>query len=276
MLDAHCHLNSTRLEAEPESLLAEARAAGVTGIVMAGVDSTCWSTQLDLVKRFPTHVFPVFGLHPQVIPSLNDAEIRSELSTLRDLIARHRPVALGETGLDALSPETRSCLDVQKSVFRQQLAIARETELPVVLHLLRAEAHALAILKADGVPKRGGVVHSFSGSADFALALVRLGLHVSFCGTLTLPQSRRLREAAVAVPLERILIETDSPDQTPWAAGQAPDGSRLTHTPPNRPAWLPEIAAALADARGLTVESVAEATEANTRALFGLPREEAL
>jgi TatD DNase family protein len=172
-----------------------------------------------------------------------------------------RPVALGETGFDRLTDSSRAAMGLQEVAFREQLRLARRFELPVVLHLLKSDEPALRVLREEGLPERGGVVHSFSGAKDFALALVKLGLHVSFCGTLAFPQSRRLREAASVVPLERLLIETDAPDQ-------APPPYRGT---PNRPEHLPIVAQALADVRGLSFAEVARVTRENAFKLFGLP-----
>ena len=143
---------------------------------------------------------------------------------------------------------------------RAQLQLARALALPVVLHLLRADEPALRILRSEDLPPAGGLVHSFSGSREFAKLLVDLGLSLSFCGTLTFPQSRRLREAATWVPEDRVLIETDSPYQ-------APEGHR-GHA--NRPAHLPEVARALAALRGWSPEEAGARTAANARRLFGL------
>ncbi len=265
LVDAHCHLNSERLDATPTALLAEAAEAGVDAIVMAGVDPACWASQQALVRAFPGRVHPVFGLHPQVIPGLDAGAVDAALGALDALLGRCRPVALGETGLDRLTPEAQAALPLQEAAFAAQLGLARRHALPVVLHLLRAEAPALALLRRVGLPPRGGVVHSFSGAAPFARALVDLGLHVSFSGTLTLPQSRRLREAARAVPRDRLLVETDAPDQVPWPARQ--DGPPR----PNRPAHLRHVVAALAEARGEPFEAVAAITAENARRLFDLP-----
>jgi TatD DNase family protein len=265
MVDAHCHLSSTRLDAPPETLVAEALAAGVGDIVMAGVDPACWARQQVIAEAFPRRVHPVFGLHPQVIPDLDEGGVAAALGELEALLGRVRPVAVGETGLDRLTAEADAALPLQEVAFAAQLGLARRFDLPVVLHLLRAEAPSLALLRRHGVPPRGGVVHSFSGAAPFARALVDLGLHVSFCGTLTLPQSRRLREAARAVPPDRLLVETDAPDQLPWSARG--DGPRR----PNRPACLPLVVEALAEALGAPAAAVAELTAENARRLFSLP-----
>ncbi len=238
---------------------------------MAGVDATCWHSQCELAVRYPGVVFPVFGLHPQCIPLLDDATIAAQLDSLASLMQTHRPVAIGETGMDGLDDRAREAWPRQERAFVHHLALARDLDLPVVLHLLRADAPALRILKQVGLPRRGGVVHAFSGSAEFARSLVALGLHLSFCGTLTLPQSRRLREAARATPLERLLIETDSPDQTPFQVRNEADGSARAAPIANRPAFVRHVAATLAEVRGEPLSVIAEATTANARRLFDLP-----
>jgi len=262
LVDAHCHLDSERLGVHASEAIAAARANGVTDIVMAGVDPEGWGAQVVLARRFE-RIYPVFGIHPQIVPELSRERLMAMLTELEGALGGAlgmRPVALGETGFDRLTEASRAAMELQDVAFREQLRLAKRFDLPVVLHLLKSDVAALKVLREEGVPPRGGVVHSFSGAKELALALVKLGLHVSFCGTLAFPQSRRLREAAMAVPLDRLLIETDSPDQ-------APPPFRGT---PNRPEHLPIVAEALAAARGMAVAEVARATSDNARRLFRL------
>lgn len=274
LVDAHAHVDSDRLGAPVEVVLADAARAGVRAIVMAGVDPAGWAAQRALAARFthaapdgaaPTSpwpsLHPVFGVHPQLVPELDLPTLEAQLAELETVLALHRPVGLGETGLDRLTEAATAAMPLQERAFRAQLRLARRFELPVVLHLLRADERALAILREEGLPAAGGVVHSFSGAADFALALVKLGLHISFAGTLTFPQSRRLRDAAARVPADRLLIETDTPDQPP-----------IPHRgEPNRPALLPLVAASLAEVRGISTPAAMALCAANARRLFGLP-----
>jgi len=260
LIDAHCHLDSARLGTSGEVAVAEAREVGVDGIVMAGVDPSGWEAQQALAKRC-TGVFPVFGIHPQLVPELDGPALDAMLGELHLALGQDRPVALGETGLDRLTAANKAAILLQEHAFRAQLRLARRHDLPVVLHLLKADALALQILAEEALPERGGMVHGFSGSAEFAKKLVGFGLHVSFAGTLTFPQSRRLREAAAAVPIDRLLVETDAPDQTP-----------VPHRgEPNRPALLPLVVQALAQVRALPFEEVAAFTAANAKRLFQLP-----
>lgn len=261
-IDAHCHLDSSRLAHSSHQTWSLAQAAHVEALVMAGVDPEGWQAQRKLAENY-ANVFPVFGLHPQYIPELSPTRLEDELSLLDRALESHKGfvVGLGETGLDRLSEETKAALPLQKVAFREQLRLAKRYELPVVLHLLKANAEALTILREEKLPAAGGVVHSFSGSKEFALELTRLGLHLSFCGSLAYPQSRRLKEAALAVARERVLVETDSPDQTPPPyQGQ-----------PNQPAYVPIVGQALADVWGCSLEEVRKQTRANAIRLFRLP-----
>lgn len=263
LVDAHCHLDSGRLGAPVDAVVADARAVGVETFVLAGVGPEEWLAQRALVARYPAVMFPVFGLHPQLVAELSAEQVADGLTALaRELAGDAPPVAVGETGLDAYTPERRESLALQEDAFREHLRIATRFDRPVVLHLLKATGRALEILREVGVPPAGGIVHSFGGPPEVAQAYVKLGLHVSFCGTLTFPQSRRLVAAAAALPLDRVLIETDTPDQAPH-----PHRGEV-----NRPALLPLVLAALAAARGEPVEAVAAATADNARRVFRLPR----
>lgn len=264
MFDSHCHLHDERMAQVRDEALRRARAAGVSGMLLAGVDAAGWAEEARLRAANPD-LAVAYGLHPQVVPALDDEAAARQLALLGDLCAGRgplpRPAALGELGLDALSDETRACLGRQEELFRAQLRIAREADLPLVLHILRTHPRTLQILQEEGVPGAGGVVHSYSGSAELVPRYLELGLHLSFAGTVTFPNARRVLSAVRAVPRERLLVETDAPDQTP--APQRPEQ--------NEPAFLPTIIAALATIRGEDAADVARYTEDNARRLLRLP-----
>ncbi|MCS6914957.1 MAG: TatD family hydrolase [Myxococcales bacterium] len=266
MFDSHCHLHDGRMDQVREAALARARAAGVQGMLLAGVEATGWAVAAALVARDPDHIAASYGVHPQMVPSLAPDAIAQQLELLSACCAGRgplpRPAAIGELGLDAGCDLMRASLPAQERVFREQLALARQHDLPVVLHVLRAHSRVLALLRADGVPACGGVVHSYSGGPHLVADYLALGLCLSFAGPVTYPGARRVQQAARAVPQERLLVETDAPDQTP-----AP------HRPgPNEPACLPAVVAALATIRGEDPLQVARYTEDNARRLFRLPR----
>lgn len=263
MFDSHCHLHDARV-LDADQAIERARAAGVRELLLAGVDPDGWLDEERLARRHPG-LYLALGVHPQRVAELGAGEAHAMVRALAarlgepDAPAVH---ALGETGLDAVGAR-KATLDLQEAVFREQLALARERDLPVVLHILHAHGRALSVLSRDLLPRRGGVVHSWSGAPDLVPRYLALGLHVSFAGFVTRPEARRLRESVTRVPRERLLVETDAPDQAP-----------VPHLgEPNEPARLPLVVAAVAALRGETEADVACYTADNARRLLGLPEE---
>jgi TatD DNase family protein len=171
-----------------------------------------------------------------------------------------RAVALGEIGLDRATPELRAALPRQEAAFRAQLALARDLQLPVILHVVDAHGPTLEILRRDGVPARGGVVHGFSGSGESALLYQALNLCISFSGAVCNPRAVRLQRAVAAVSSSRLLVETDAPYQTP-----------LEYRPAlNELSFLPSIVAKIAELRGVPAREIEALTERNARTLFEL------
>ncbi len=263
VIDAHCHLDSDRFPGGADKVVEQASAAGVNGIVMAGTTPEAWAVQSRLAARH-RRVWPVYGVHPWWAARLDAGALAAAMDALAAACSGDgyvRPVAIGETGLDGSPLAPPESLGPQEASFRAHLALARRLDKPIVLHILRSHDRALRVLREVGVPDAGGMVHSYSGSAELARAYQALGLHISFCGSVARPQSRRLRAAAAATAAERLLIETDAPDQAP-----PPRTGEL-----NRPAWLPVVAQAVADARADDVAAIAALTASNASRLFGLP-----
>ena len=262
LIDAHCHLDDARFADDFDAMVARAHAGGVEGFVLAGVDPAGWAAQEQLACRLP-HTWFTVGVHPQVAAPSTDEGLEAMLTALRLRLERldgRRAVAIGETGLDRLpihGPETYAR---QEHAFRVQLRLARKHALPVVLHVLHAHERALEILREEGLSDEAGMLHSYSGSAELVPAYAELGLSFSIAGPMTYPNARKPVLAARAIPRERLLIETDAPDQTP-----------TPHRPGrNEPAFLVAIAHAVASARGVTFGEVAATTRENTRRLFKL------
>jgi len=243
--------------ADPEAQIARARARGVGGFLLAGVAPDGWAVEEQLRAAHP-EIAIAFGVHPQLIAEVDDAEADALVGALEPALAR-KPAAIGEIGLDGYG-ERRASLERQERAFRAQLALARQLELPVVLHVLEAHARALAILRADGLPRAGGVMHSYSGSAELVREYVALGLHLSFAGPVCNAHAPKIHAAARAAPAERLLVETDAPFQTPAPCRPAQ----------NEPAFLVEIIAALAQIRGESADALARSTAENARRLFGI------
>jgi TatD DNase family protein len=258
-VDAHCHLDDDRLAEIEAEVFARAALAGVTGFVVAGVDPASWARQRALCAR-RAGVRWTAGLHPCAVASLTAEATREAMAALpAAFVGAHAATGLGETGLD-----TRFCaretLPRQTDVFRASLALARALNVPVVLHLNGQGTHAraLALLRGDGLPRAGGMVHAYSGSAELVSEYVALGLHISFAGTVCRPEARKVHAAARAVPAARLLLETDAPDLTP------PDLPR-----PNEPAALLAVAGAVAALRGVSAADLLARSAAACAELFG-------
>jgi TatD DNase family protein len=258
VIDSHCHLDAPAFDADREAVLARAARAGVTDIVVPGVEPGGWTRLLGLAGA-GTGVHAALGIHPQALPGLDPADDDRHLADLESLLARGGAVAVGECGLDGPVAAAGAPLDRQIAVLRGHLRIARRLGLPVILHSLRAGETMRELLAEDGVPA-GGVLHGFSGSAEQVAPLSALGLHFSFAGPVTYPSARKPIAAARAVPPERLLVETDAPDQTPVPHR----GAR------NEPAHLPLVVEGLARALGTSASEVAARTARNARRLFRL------
>ena len=253
LVDSHSHIDVAEFDADRAAVLVRARDAGVAreivpAIALAGFD------KLRMLCRDESGLYPAYGLHPMFL-----TEHRPEhLDELRDWIERERPVAVGECGLDFFVEGLDA--DAQRFYFRRQLELARDFDLPVILHARRALDEVIATLRSVG--NSSGVVHSFSGSEEQARQLWKLGFCVGLGGPITYERARRLRGIATTMPLEFLLLETDSPDQ-PLHGHQ---GVR------NEPALLREVCECIAALRGASSEEIAAATTRNAERLFGLPR----
>jgi TatD DNase family protein len=248
VIDTHAHLDAG--PDPPEELIERARAAGVDRIVAVGSGIASCRTALDLAERHDG-VFAALGIHPHQAGGDESARVPE----LRLLLGAERAVAVGETGLDFFRDYAPH--EAQRRLFERQLAVAADLGKPVVVHT-RAASEATAALLADFT---GAVIlHCFSSPGLLPVALER-GYYVSFAGNVTYPKAADLREAACAVPPDRLLAETD----TPYLAPQPVRGK------PNQPAYVTHTVAALAAARGEDEDELAERITANASAAFGLP-----
>ena len=255
MFDAHCHLELCK--EDPNALLLRARNAGITDVMISGVEAKTWAAQNDLLQP-GVHV--AWGVHPWRVANAPNAW-RDEIRALERLLLENpiTPRALGETGLDYGKRIDKRGHERQRAAFRLQIRLAKKHSLPLILHIVRAHHDAVRILKEEGVPDVGGMVHSFSGNDTQANDYIGLKLHISFSGSVTNPRSTRIRKAASVIPIERLLVETDAPDQTPFNRKPCP----------NEPAFLIDVIAALAELRGCAASHLATTTAANAHALFG-------
>lgn len=250
MLDSHCHLDFPEFDGDRAELVAAARARGIDGFLVPGVHRGLWDAQEALLGEEGIHL--AVGLHPWW---LNRAgSIDEVMALLAARAERLRAVAIGECGLDAKRAEVG--LSEQLPWFEAQLELSRQCDLPVVLHQVGARAEFLRALERGGGLPRGGVVHGFSGDASWAKALVDRGFHLGFGARVLRPEAHRLREALLAVPADRILIETDAP-----ASGRP--GTRSV------PADLGAICSGLATLRGVPPSELGAASDANLARMLG-------
>ena len=252
LFDSHSHLDVAEFDADRGNVLARARGAGVTQQVVPAIGVAGFAKLRHLCNS-EAGLHPAYGLHPMFL-----ADHRPEhLGELATWIRRERPVAVGECGLDFYVEG----LDAgeQRTYFRGQLELAREFDLPVVLHARRAVDEVIATLRSVGSLR--GVVHSFSGSVEQAQQLWKMGFCIGLGGPVTYPRARRLRELVATMPLEFLLLETDSPDQ-PLHGHQ---GAR------NEPSRLVEVCECVGQLRGVDAAVIARATTDNAKRLFLLP-----
>lgn len=251
LVDSHSHLDAPEFDRDRIEVLQRARVAGVSTQIIPAVAASGWE-KLQALCDAESGLHPAYGLHPMTL----DAHQPEHLDRLVAWIERERPCAVGECGLDffvdGLDPET------QRRYFVRQLEIAREFDLPLILHARRAVDEVILALRRIGGLR--GVVHSWSGSEEQARQLWALGFHLGIGGPVTYERARRLRSIVAQMPIEWLLLETDSPDQ-PLAAHR---GAR------NEPAYLLEVAETVAQLRGVETATIAATTAANARALFGL------
>lgn len=251
LIDSHSHFDVAAFDADRADVLARARAVGVTRQIVPAIAASGWRALRDLCNA-TEGLFPAYGLHPMFLAE----HTREHLAELATWIARERPVAIGECGLDFFVEG----LDAgsQRDFFTAQLRLAREADLPVIVHARRAfDAVSAGIRRIGGLR---GVVHSFSGSAEQARRLWDAGFCLGIGGPVTYERAARLRRIVAGMPGEFLLLETDSPDQ-PTSARR---GER------NEPAHLVEVLACVARLRDESEESVAAMTTRNAERLFGL------
>jgi TatD DNase family protein len=252
-IDDHCHLgwdvNEEVDAGEVDTMVAEARAAGIERLVTVGTDALRSAEAVRAAARHPGVVWATVGLHPH--------EARNGLDGIVELLDDNGVVAVGECGLDY--HYDHSPRQAQRDMFAAQIALAHERDLALVIHTREAWDDTFAVLDAAGVPPRT-VFHCFTGGVDEARSCLDRGGYLSFSGIVTFGSADDVRAAAAMCPLERLLVETDSPYLAP-----VPYRGR-----PNRPSLLPLVGAAVADAMGVAVEVVAAATWANAERVYRL------
>ncbi len=252
IFDSHAHYDAGQFDEDREKLLNSMQANGVGTIVNVGA---AWESVTEVVKlaeQYP-FVYAAVGLHPDEVGALNE----ERFAFLKQQCQHEKVVAVGEIGLDYYWDNESH--DVQKKWFIRQLELAKEFDLPVIIHSREAAADTLAIMKEHAGGLRG-VLHCFSYSKELAEEYVKMGFHIGIGGVVTFKNGKKLKEVVEAIPMERILLETDCP----YLAPEPYRGKR------NSSLYIPYIAQAIADIKGISYEEVVEVTEQNGKELFGI------
>jgi TatD DNase family protein len=253
LIDSHAHIQGNEYDGEVEAVIERARGAGVEKIIAVGGagDMSSNTDAIALADSFPD-IYATVGMHPHDAKDVGTEELRA----LSELTAHPKVVAVGETGLDYYY--NHSPRDMQRRVFSQFIRIARQTGLPIVVHERDATKDAAELLRSEGAGELRGVIHCFTGNYEAACAYLDLGFYLSFTGIITFKNAESLRDVVRKVPLEHMLIETDSPFLTP-----VPHRGKR-----NEPAYVRFVAETVAIVRGISLEQVASITSANAQNLF--------
>ncbi len=248
LIDSHAHLVS--LEDLPQ-VLHRAKESNIDKIVSISSDIPSTEATISLAEKYP-YIFATTGMHPHSAETMNE-----EVLLGIDRFAQHeRVVAIGETGLDYFYMNSEK--EIQINSFTKQIHLSKKHQLPIIIHVRDAHEDMIAILTNESTADIPGVIHCFTGDYDTAKKYLDLGFFISFSGIVTFKRSEELREAAKNIPIDRILIETDSPYLAP-----VPYRGK-----PNEPSYVKHVAETVADVRGMSFKEIAQVTKANAEKLF--------
>ncbi|MCM3671597.1 TatD family hydrolase [Mesobacillus maritimus] len=253
LFDTHVHLNAEQFNDDLQEVIDRAQAEGVSRMVVVGFDRPTIKRAIELCETYD-FLYASVGWHPVDAIDMTP----EDLDWLRELSAHPKVVALGEMGLDYYWE--KSPKDVQKEVLRKQIQLAKEVKLPIIIHNRDATADIVEILKEEGAAEVGGIMHCYSGSVEIAKECVEMNFYISLGGPVTFKNAKKPKEVAEAIPLDRLLIETDCP----YLAPHPNRGKR------NEPAYVKLVAEQIAALKGITYEEVAEATTLNAKKLFDI------
>jgi len=255
MIDTHAHLNDEKFADDIAAVVARAEAAGLERIITIGIDAQTSRENVELARRFPL-LRSAVGIQPNHVSEAQPGDWNAILELVKDPTC----VAVGETGLDRYWD--RAPFPLQEDYFARHLALSRETKKPVIIHCREAEADVVRMLRTEFYEygQIAGVMHSFTADIAVALACVEMGLYISFAGMLTYKNAENLHLVAKTIPLDRLLVETDSP----YLAPMPHRGKR------NEPAFVAHTAECLAGVLRRSLAEIAKATTENAKRLFGV------
>lgn len=253
LIDSHVHLDDKRFNKDRDNLIKGLKDDGIEMVINIGADLQTSIASVSLAEKYD-NVYAVVGVHPHSAKEVDE----STIEILKSFSSREKVLAIGEIGLDF--HYDNSPRDVQKKWFIEQLKLAKEVDLPVVIHTREATQETFDILKEAQDGTLRGVLHCYSGSVEMALEYIKLGFYISIAGPVTFNNSRVLKEVVKAIPLDKLLVETDCPYLTP----EPNRGKR------NEPAYVKYVAGEIAEIKGISFEELAKATNNNTKELFGI------
>lgn len=260
IIDTHAHYESRRFDEDREMLLEGMRRNGIGAIIDVGAAVEDLPKVCGLAEKYP-FVFAAVGVHPYEISGLNEVSWK----LLEELSARPKTIAVGEIGLDYHEwpdepPVTQDVKDAQMYWFRRQMGLARDRQLPFIIHSRDAASDTMKLLGEEMTPGMAGVMHCYSYSKEIAMTAVDMGLYIGVGGVVTFKNSKKLKETVKSVPMDRILLETDCP----YMAPEPHRGKR------NSSIYLPYVVKAISELRGITEDEVICATNENAIRLFGI------
>jgi TatD DNase family protein len=253
LFDTHVHVNAEQFNEDLEDVIERAKEAGVDNMVVVGFDRPTIIRAMELIETYD-FMYAAVGWHP--VDAIDMTE--GDLQWIEELSHHPKVVAIGEMGLDY--HWDKSPKDVQMEVFRKQIRLAKKVGLPIIIHNREATADIVNILKEEEASRVGGIMHCFSGSAETALECINMNYYISLGGPVTFKNAKKPKEVAAAVPLDRLLIETDCP----YLAPHPYRGKR------NEPSYVKLVAEQIAEIKQLTIEEVSQATTENAKKLFGI------
>ncbi|PRS19339.1 TatD family hydrolase [Bacillus safensis] len=251
LFDTHAHLNAEQYNEDLEQVIERAKSEKVEKIVVVGFDRPTITRAMELIEEYD-FIYAAIGWHPVDAIDMTD----EDLAWIKDLSQHEKVVAIGEMGLDYYWD--KSPKDVQKEVFRRQIALAKEVNLPIVIHNRDATEDVVTILKEEGAAEVGGIMHCFTGSLETAKACMDMNFYISFGGPVTFKNAKKPKEVVKEIPSDRLLIETDCPYLTPVPFR----GKR------NEPSYVKYIAEQIAEQREISFEELAELTTKNAKKVF--------
>lgn len=251
LFDTHAHLNAEQYNEDLEQVIERAKSEKVEKIVVVGFDRPTITRAMELIEAYD-FMYAAIGWHPVDAIDMTD----EDLAWIKELSQHEKVVAIGEMGLDYYWD--KSPKDVQKEVFRRQIALAKEVNLPIIIHNRDATEDVVTILKEEGAAEVGGIMHCFTGGLEIAKACMEMNFYISFGGPVTFKNAKKPKEVVKDIPSDRLLIETDCPYLTP-----APFRGKR-----NEPSYVKYIAEQIAELREISFEELAALTTENAKKVF--------